>query len=76
MAAHAMWAKLPKIGSNTKHLNVHGDCMDKHTIVQRLQKVADDYDFYTKVGDFSMAQYSLDRWVYLNSLIEGGRHVA
>ena len=50
--------------------------MDKHTIVQRLQKVADDYDFYTKVGDFSMAQYSLDRWVYLNSLIEGGRHVA
>lgn len=50
--------------------------MSKHTIFQRLQKVADDYDFYLTVGDFDMAEYSRQRWVYLNSLVEGARDVA
>lgn len=65
-----------RLVATQKHLNVHGEGMDKRTILQRLQKVADDYDFYSQVGDFSMAQYSLDRWVYLNSLIEGEQYVA
>jgi hypothetical protein len=50
--------------------------MNKHTVVQRLQKVADDYNFYLTIGDFDMAEYSRQRWVYLNSLAEGERYVA
>ena len=50
--------------------------MSKHTLLQRLAKVADDYNFYSQVGDFDMAEYSRQRWVYLNSLIEGERNVA
>jgi hypothetical protein len=50
--------------------------MNKHTILQRLQKVADDYNFYLTVGDHDMAEYSRQRWVHLNNLAEGARDVA
>lgn len=50
--------------------------MSKHTILQRLQKVADDYNFFLVVGDHAMAEYSRQRWVYLNGLVEGARDVA
>lgn len=47
-----------------------------HTLHQRLQAAAENYNFYQMVGDFTMAEQSRQDWVYYNTLIEGARYVA
>lgn len=50
--------------------------MNYNTLLSRLHDAEEDYYFYKSVGDFGMADQSLDRWQYLNTLVEGARNVA
>lgn len=50
--------------------------MNYSTLLTRLHDAEQDYYFYKSVGDFGMADQSLDRWQYLNTLVEGARNVA
>lgn len=45
-------------------------------LYQRLESAALDFEFYQQVGDWGLAEDSRQRWVYLNSLIEGERRAA
>lgn len=50
--------------------------MEIANLYQRLDAVAEDYRFYQQVGDWSLAELARQQWVYLQSLIEGGRRAA
>ncbi len=49
-------------------------------ILQRMSALAQDYDFYNSVGDFSLAQQSKLDWIYYNNtavnFIQGTHNVA
>jgi hypothetical protein len=49
-------------------------------ILQRISTLAQDYDFYNSIGDFSLAQQAQTDWAYFNrkavNFIQGTHNVA
>jgi len=51
-----------------------------HSIIQRMDALAADYDFYLSVGDVSLAEQVKADWTYFNKkavkIVLGEAHVA
>lgn len=62
--------------NNLMHLGAERLIMQIANLYQRLDAVAEDYHFYKQVGDWDMAEFSRQRWVYIQSMIEGERRAA